>query len=519
MDKGHDKKNKNTADAIKKMTSVAEFKYHKMSADEVLKAFESDSTKGLSDATATKRLAEYGLNELEEEEEESLWEKIKEQFEDLLARILLLAATISFIIAITGDGEEGIAAYVEPFVILLILVLNALVAIYQDKDAENALDALKKMQALACEVLRNGKWQLMDSKKLVPGDVVRVKMGDNIPADIRLINMNSVSFQVEEAPLTGESVSVQKQVDKLTSGGDILQDQRNMIFSSTIVNYGSAEGVVVFTGMKTAIGRVQKEVQEAAEEEEDTPLKQKLDDFGEKLSYLISAVCFIVWIMNYNNFFDDIHGSAIKGCIYYFKIAIALAVAAIPEGLPAVITTCLALGTRKMAKNNAIVRRLPSVETLGCTSVICSDKTGTLTKNEMCAVKFGVLGSSAKDMLIYNIDEGKNSYSPVNCYVKSPTRDYDKDQADNTDLFTALATVCTYNNRAKIDVSGNKFERIGEPTEAALKVFAEKLCGSAIDPANAFNFERQVQAKLSTVATLDFTSERKAMSTVVNGYK
>lgn len=431
----------------------------------------------------------------------------------------MLAATISFIIAITGDGEEGIAAYVEPFVILLILVLNALIAIYQDKDAENALDALKKMQSLECQVKRNGVWKLMDSKDLVPGDIVRVKMGDNIPADIRLIELNSVSLQVEEAPLTGESVSVQKHTDKIVGGSDLLQDQKNMIFSSTIVNYGSAEGVVCFTGMKTAIGRVQKEVSEAAEEEEDTPLKQKLDDFGEKLSYVIGAVCFIVWIMNYNNFFDEIHGSAMKGCIYYFKIAIALAVAAIPEGLPAVITTCLALGTRKMAKNNAIVRRLPSVETLGCTTIICSDKTGTLTKNEMCAVKFGVLTDSIKDLTIYDIDEAKNSYSPVNCYIKSGTRDFDTDQAKNKDLFNALATGCTINNRASIEIQGNNFKRIGEPTEAALKVFAEKLCGSAIDAKNAFNFEKNTSMNVKTIATLDFTSKRKAMSTVVTGYK
>merc|ERR1740117_896218 len=201
---------------------------------------------------------------------------------------------------------------------------------------------------------------------------------------------------------------------------DILQDQRNMIFSSTIVSYGSATGVVVFTGMKTAIGRVQKEVSEAAEEEEDSPLKKKIDDFGEKLSYLISAICLLVWIMNYNNFSDPIHGSFFKGCIYYFKIAIALAVAAIPEGLPAVITTCLALGTRKMAANNAIVKRLPSVETLGCTTVICSDKTGTLTKNEMVAVKFAVIDKTGSGLKVYNVaSNAKQSYSPLDIKLDS----------------------------------------------------------------------------------------------------
>lgn len=507
MQKGDDKKIQETAKAIQKLGAVQEFKYHKMTSNEVISNFKSDMATGLSDREAEARLEKYGSNELDEEDEESLWEKIKEQFEDLLARILLLAATISFIIAISGDGEEGIAAYVEPFVILLILVLNALVAIYQDKDAESALDALKKMQALECLVKRNSTWKLMDSKKLVPGDIVKVKMGDNVPADIRLLHMNSVSLQVEEAPLTGESVSVQKQIDQIKDGSDILQDQKNMIFSSTIINYGSAEGIVVFTGMKTAIGRVQKEVSEAAEEEEDSPLKQKLDDFGEKLSYMIGAVCFIVWIMNYNNFFDEIHGSALKGCIYYFKIAIALAVAAIPEGLPAVITTCLALGTRKMARNNAIVRRLPSVETLGCTTIICSDKTGTLTKNEMCAVKFGVIRSSVKDLLTYDIEEGKgSSYSPLSCNVTSQKGDFKQDLKTYGQLFTSLATGCTYNNSARIDVEGNTFKRIGEPTEAALKVFAEKICGSPTDAKNAFNFEKQVKSKLSTVATLDFTS-------------
>ena len=351
----------------------------------------------------------------------------------------------------------------------------------------------------------------------MPGDIVKVIIGSNIPADIRLLELNSVSFQAEEAPLTGESVSVHKRVAKIENGGDILQDQANMIFGSTIVSYGSATGIVCFTGMKTAIGRVQEQVKEAAEEEEDTPLKKKLDDFGEKLSYLIGVVCLLVWIMNYKNFFDEIHGSAIKGCIHYFKIAIALAVAAIPEGLPAVITTCLALGTRKMAKNNAIVRRLPSVETLGCTSVICSDKTGTLTKNQMCAVKFAVIDNKSMKFNTYSVDESKNCYSPLDCKVGgSFTNDLKKDISG---LFTSLATGCTINNRSRIDFKEGEFVRVGEPTEAALKVFAEKVCGQPTSSKTAFEFSEKMSQKCQTIATLDFTSERKSMSTVVKGYK
>lgn len=248
----------------------------------------------------------------------------------------------------------------------------------------------------------------------------------------------------------------------------MLQDQKNMLFSSTVITSGNAIGVVSYTGMKTAIGSVHKEVSAASEDEADTPLKQKLDEFGEKLAKVIFVICFLVWGMNFNKFFDPVHGSVIKGCIYYFKIAVALAVAAIPEGLPAVITTCLALGTRKMAQNNCIVRRLPSVETLGCTSVICSDKTGTLTKNEMCAVKFGVVGSSVQDIHKFDVEE--KSYSPLGKITNLTTAHWEKFAN-----LKHIAAVCALNNRSRILLQDGQFKMQGEPTEAALKVFAEKL--------------------------------------------
>jgi len=322
------------------------------------------------------------------------------------------------------------------------------------------------MQAIKCRLLRDGKWNESDSVILVPGDIVEVRMGDRVPADLRVAELKSVSLQVEEAPLTGESVSVQKTAKPMPASAQLLQDQKNMLFSSTVINYGSVLGVVVYTGMKTAIGRVQKEVKEAAEEEEDTPLKKKLNEFGELLTKIIGVICLLVWLMNYSNFDDPIHGSFLKGCIYYFKIAIALAVAAIPEGLPAVITTCLALGTRKMAANNAIVRRLPSVETLGCTTVICSDKTGTLTKNQMCAVRFSHIGTGLNDIKTYDIVE--NSYSPLE-EIKGMSKQI------FGPVLRDIAVVCALNNKSGLVFEAGKYNKLGEPTEAALKVFAEKL--------------------------------------------
>lgn len=222
-----------------------------------------------------------------------------------------------------------------------------------------------------------------------------------------------------------------------------------MLFSSTIISSGRAVGVVAYTGMNTAIGAVHAEVQAAKKEETKTPLEEKIDDFGEMLAKVIFVICFLVWIMNYAKFFDPIHGTVFKGCIYYFKIAVALAVAAIPEGLPAVITTCLALGTRKMSANNCIVRRLPSVETLGCTSVICSDKTGTLTKNEMCSVKFGIVGANSDDILEYDVEE--KSYSP-----EGKIHNLNDALYASSASYKHFAMVCSANNRASIVYSEEK---------------------------------------------------------------
>lgn len=235
------------------------------------------------------------------------------------------------------------------------------------------------------------------------------------------------------------------------------------------------------------------------------------------MTKIIGIICFLVWAMNYSNFYDPIHGSPFKGCMYYFKIAIALAVAAIPEGLPAVITTCLALGTRKMAANNAIIRRLPSVETLGCTTVICSDKTGTLTKNQMCAVSFAHVGNNLNDLKVYEVVE--KSYDPT-----ADIKGLSNDIFGKASVLRDIAVVCALNNKAGIIFEEGKYNKLGEPTEAALKVFAEKLGKydtkfkkSDDITKNPEGYTKSLASQYEEVATLDFTSERKTMSTIIKG--
>jgi Ca2+-transporting ATPase len=501
---------------IKKL-DTSRFTHHKLSVEESLKKLGVDVKThlktGLSDSEVKKRQAEFGPNELAKDDDPTLWERILEQFKDQLVQILLGSACITFVFACLEE-DGGFAAFVEPFVIMTILILNAIVAIYQDSNADSALEALMDMTAQQSRVLRGSEWLELDTKELVPGDVVQLKVGDIVPADVRVAEIKSISLMAEQAALTGESDSVKKTIAVMGNDAKMLQDQKNILFASTKITSGHAIGVVAYTGMNTAIGCVKEEVDKAKNEEADTPLKQKLDQFSDQLAKIIFIICGLVWAMNFFKFSDPIHGGFIKGCIYYFKIAVALAVAAIPEGLPAVITTCLALGTRKMAKNNCVVRRLPSVETLGCTSTICSDKTGTLTKNLMCAVRFGVVGESCNNIIDFEVEE--KAYNPIGEIKLMTQANFDQNKN-----FGYLQMVCALNNRARIRMEQNRFKNEGEPTEAALIVLAEKLGKfqkhSVTHSEQPMGYSDWYNKNYERVATLDFSSERKTMSTVVKG--
>ncbi|KAG1941198.1 sarcoplasmic/endoplasmic reticulum calcium ATPase [Pimephales promelas] len=458
------------------------------------------------------------FRELPAEEGKTIWELIVEQFEDLLVRILLLAACISFVLAWFEEGEETVTAFVEPFVILLILIANAIVGVWQERNAESAIEALKEYEPEIGKVYRSDRKsvQRIKAREIVPGDIVEVSVGDKVPADIRLTSIRSTTLRVDQSILTGESVSVIKHTEIVPDLRAVNQDKKNMLFSGTNIAAGKAIGVAVATGVATEIGKIRDQM--AATEQEKTPLQQKLDEFGEQLSKVISLICVAVWMINIGHFNDPVHGGSwIRGAVYYFKIAVALAVAAIPEGLPAVITTCLALGTRRMAKKNAIVRSLPSVETLGCTSVICSDKTGTLTTNQMCVTKMFIVDRVEGDHVDLNcFDISGSKYTPEGEVTKGGAR-VDCSQIDG---LVELATICALCNDSSLDYNESKkiFEKVGEATETALCCLVEKMNVFKSSVNNLSKIERAnaccsvVKQLMKKNFTLEFSRDRKSMS-------
>ncbi|XP_078134871.1 ATPase sarcoplasmic/endoplasmic reticulum Ca2+ transporting 1, like isoform X1 [Sander vitreus] len=491
---------------------------HMKSPAECLAYFGVNENSGLTPDQFKKNLEKYGHNELPAEEGKSIWELISEQFEDLLVRILLLAACISFVLAWFEEGEETVTAFVEPFVILLILIANAIVGVWQERNAEDAIEALKEYEPEMGKVYRSDRKsvQMIKAREIVPGDIVEVSVGDKVPADIRLVTIKSTTLRVDQSILTGESVSVIKHTEPVPDARAVNQDKKNMLFSGTNIAAGKAIGVAVATGVSTEIGKIRDQM--AATEQEKTPLQAKLDEFGEQLSKVISLICVAVWAINIGHFNDPVHGGSwIRGAVYYFKIAVALAVAAIPEGLPAVITTCLALGTRRMAKKNAIVRSLPSVETLGCTSVICSDKTGTLTTNQMCVTKMFIIKSAEGDNVSLDaFDISGSKYTPEGEVSQGGS----KTNCSTYDGLVELATICALCNDSSLDYNETKkiYEKVGEATETALSCLVEKMnvfnsnvkSLSRIERANACcSVIKQLMKKN---VTLEFSRDRKSMS-------
>jgi len=470
-----------------------------------------------------KAITDSRTTAIPEEPPTPMWELILEQFKDQLVIILLASAAVSFVLALFEE-EEGWTAFVDPAVILTILILNAVVGVSQESSAEKAIAALQEYSANTAKVVRNGAIQSVKAEELVPGDIVDIAVGNRIPADCRVLSINSNSFRVDQSILTGESESVGKDTEAIKDTNAVKQDQINMLFSGTTVVTGHAHAIVVLTGTNTAIGDIHESI--TAQISQPTPLKEKLNDFGDTLAKVISAICILVWLINIRHFNDpSFGGNWTKGAIYYLKIAVSLGVAAIPEGLAVVITTCLALGTRTMAKKNAIVRSLPSVETLGSCSVICSDKTGTLTTNQMSVNKIVYVNEAGNDLEELHVQG--TSFAPMGAISKAG-KIIEHPAATSTTIaqMTEVAAVC---NDAELawDSKTETYNNIGEPTEGALRTLAEKIgtADVALNQTRSKLAPEQIRHFASTeylnraqkLRTFEFSRDRKSMSVLVNG--
>ena len=434
---------------------------HNTPQADLLKELRTSLEAGLSSQEAQQRLGQYGENKLAEKKKKTNLQRFLEQFKDAMIIILLLAAAVSFVVACFGHDPME---FFEPLLILLIVVLNAVLGMVQEAKAEKALDALKSMSAPHARVLRDGKEQVIDAAQLVPGDVIRLEAGDFIPADARLLK--SVSLKSEESALTGESVPSEKDAAALVEEKAPLGDRSNMVFSGCSVTYGTATAVVTGTGMNTEMGKIAGLLE--GEEEGQTPLQQKLAQLGKYLGFVALAACAVIFVVGLINGINVLE---------IFMTAVSLAVSAIPEGLPAIVTIVLAIGVQRMVKKNALIRRLPAVETLGSASVICSDKTGTLTQNRMTLVKLWVNGEPELETV----------------------------SASNTpaarELLRYGALCCDGSVVYKED--GTE-QHIGDPTETSILVAAHK---------NGME-QDELNRQYPRLAELPFDSDRKLMTSV-----
>lgn len=485
-----------------------------MDAAAVAKALSVRPDYGLSADEVKERREQFGINELPSEPPTPFWKLVLAQFEDTLVRILLLAAMISFVAALF---EKNISDFVEPFIILLILLLNATVGVWQENRAEGAIDALKLLVPKTAVVLRNGKKETIPAEELVPGDIVEVAVGNRVAADMRVLELQSTTLRADQSILSGESVETIKQSESV--GKSHGRFPANMVYSGTAIVYGKALCIVTCTGASTEIGSIESGVRN--QESVKTPLQIKLDEFGVLLSKVISYICILVFIINMLRWYT-VHSSAedetfyeryIQPTVHCLKVAVALAVAAIPEGLPAVVTTCLALGTRRMARHNALVRDLPSVETLGRCTVICSDKTGTLTTNMMSVLQVFTLGhdvGNGNDFKEYKLKDSKFDIvsDAVTCDGKRTTTALESNAA--LSMLAHIAVLCN-DASLRFNPATRRVEKIGEATEAALLVMSEKLVQST-DTSAVSAFQDSAKKKWNKNTTLEFTRERKSMS-------
>lgn len=436
--------------------------WHEMNIYEVLKEKNTDERIGLSTDEAKKRRIEYGLNKLNQKKKESLFVRFIKQFNDFMIIILIIASIISLVLA----KVEGTNDYIDSIIIIAIVIFNAILGLIQESKAEKSIEALQKMSSPTAKVKRDGKIIEVSSEEIVPGDIVILEAGKFVPADCRLIN--SYNLKIEEAALTGENIPVEKDAKKILKKDIAMGDMVNFAFATTIIIGGHAEAVVTETGMDTRVGRIANMI--INDESPETPIQKKLGEVGKHLGIICLGICFLIFIIG---IFKKIE---IKEM---FMTSVGLAVAAIPEGLPAIVTIVLSIGVTKMAKKNAIIRKLPAVETLGSSSVICSDKTGTLTQNKMTVVNL----------------------SNINGEIQNQ---YDKN------FLLELGSMCTDVTLGIRNQTNEKYNlgeiyiADGEPTEKAI---VQKALDSNIN-------KEKLYREYERITDIPFSSERKLMTTI-----